>query len=131
ADPEVVIEAAKLAGVHELISRMPQGYDTEIGEGGKALSGGERQRIALARALYGNPKLIVLDEPNASLDANGEQLLFNTLMTLKAQSVTQVVISHRRGLLQQADKILVLNNGGIQAFGPREEVLKQMEQASE
>jgi ATP-binding cassette subfamily B protein/ATP-binding cassette subfamily C protein len=129
-DPEMVIEAAELAGVHELISRMPHGYDTEIGEGGKSLSGGERQRIALARALYANPKLIVLDEPNASLDANGEQLLFNTLMTLKAKSVTQVVISHRRGLLQQADKILVLNNGGIQAFGPRDEVLKQMEQAS-
>ncbi len=127
-DPEAVIAAAKLAGVHEMISRMPKAYDTEIGEGGMSLSGGERQRVALARALYGDPKFIVLDEPNASLDANGELSLFKTLAALKQRQITQIVISHRRGLLQHADKILVLKDGGIQAFGPKEEVFKELEQ---
>jgi PrtD family type I secretion system ABC transporter len=129
-DPEIVTAAAKLAGVHELISRMPQGYDTDIGEGGMSLSGGERQRVALARALYGNPKLVVLDEPNASLDSVGEQSLLNALMALKAQHVTQVVISHRSGLLKHADKILVLNDGGVEAFGPRDEVFQHLKQAA-
>jgi PrtD family type I secretion system ABC transporter len=129
-DPEIVTAAAKLAGVHDLISRMPQGYDTDIGEGGMSLSGGERQRVALARALYGNPKLVVLDEPNASLDAVGEQSLLNALMALKAQRVTQVVISHRSGLLKHADKILVLNDGGVEAFGPRDEVFQHLKQAA-
>lgn len=129
-DPEMVTAAAKLAGVHELISRMPQGYDTDIGEGGMSLSGGERQRVALARAVYGNPKFVVLDEPNASLDAVGEQSLLNTLMALKEQQVTQLVISHRSGLLKYADKILVLNDGGVEAFGPRDEILHHLQQAA-
>lgn len=129
-DPEAVIEAAKLAGVHEMISRMPQGYDTEITEAGMSLSGGERQRVALARALYGHPKLVVLDEPNSSLDSSGEQSLFTALKKIKELRITQVVISHRRGLLQIADKILILNDGGIQAFGPRDEVLQNLERAA-
>lgn len=128
-EAEAVVAAAKLAGVHEMISRMPQGYDTDIGESGMALSGGERQRVALARALYGEPRFIVLDEPNASLDASGEQSLFETLAELKARQITQIVISHRRGLLQHTDKIMVLNDGGIEAFGPRDEVLQHLQKA--
>jgi PrtD family type I secretion system ABC transporter len=117
-----VIQAAKRAGIHDMVLRLPGGYDTEIGDSGVLLSGGQRQRVALARALYGNPALVVLDEPNASLDDAGERALRDTLQALKTARVTVVVITHRHGLLGLADKILVLRDGQIEQFGPRDKV---------
>jgi len=125
-DDEAVIRAANLAGVHEMVQRMPNGYETEIGEGGQALSGGQRQRIALARALYNEPCLIVLDEPNASLDKAGEEALADALRALKKLKKTVIVISHKPSLLSLVDKILVMNQGTIQSFGARDDVLKQL-----
>jgi len=118
-----IIAAAKLAGVHDLIMRLPKGYETQIGEDGAALSGGERQRIALARALYGNPKLIVLDEPNASLDSEGEAALIEAIQALRENHITVVVIAHRPSILRNMDKVLLLRDGTMHAFGPRDEVL--------
>ena len=122
-DNDQIIKAAKLSGVHELIMRFPKGYETEIGKGGAALSGGERQRIALARALYGDPKLIILDEPNASLDSEGEAALIDALRALSENKVTMVVIAHRPSILRYMDKVLVLREGAMQAFGARDEIL--------
>lgn len=117
-----VIQAAKRAGIHDMVLRLPGGYDTEIGDSGVLLSGGQRQRVALARALYGSPALVVLDEPNASLDDAGERALRETLQVLKAERVTAAIITHRHGLLSLADKVLVLRDGQIEQFGPREKV---------
>ena len=125
-DDEVVIRAAELAGVHEMIQRLPNGYETEIGEGGQALSGGQRQRIALARALFNEPCLIVLDEPNASLDKAGEEALADALRSLKKMKKTVIVISHKPSLLSLVDKILVMHLGTVQTFGARDDVLKQL-----
>jgi ABC-type protease/lipase transport system fused ATPase/permease subunit len=125
-DSEQVVTAARLAGVHELVLRLNDGYDTQIGEGGAALSGGERQRIALARAVYGEPSLVVLDEPNASLDHAGEDALLAAIGALKARGATVIVIAHRPNILRQADKILVLREGTVQAFGPRNEIFAKL-----
>jgi PrtD family type I secretion system ABC transporter len=122
---DAVIDAATEASVHEMILRMPKGYDTEIGNGGSALSGGQRQRIALARALYGDPKLIVLDEPDASLDSNAEHRLIQTLAGLKGKA-TVVLITHRLSLLNLADKVLMMRNGAVEAFGTRAEVVARL-----
>jgi ATP-binding cassette subfamily C exporter for protease/lipase len=122
-DAPQVIDAAQRAGMHDMILRMPNGYDTPIGDGGSVLSGGQRQRIALARALYGDPRLIVLDEPNANLDEAGDVALNKAIQDLKARGRTVFVITHRLNVLGLADRIVLLNNGVVQADGSRDAVL--------
>jgi PrtD family type I secretion system ABC transporter len=121
-----VVEAAKWAGVHEMILRLPHGYDTPITQGLDILSAGQRQRVALARALYGNPRLVVLDEPNSNLDAEGEAALMEAIRRMKAKSVTLVVVTHRSRLLTVMDQILVLHDGVIERIGPPSEVLARL-----
>ena len=123
ASSDDVVAAAQLAGVHELILRLPQGYDTEIGSTGGALSGGQRQRIALARAVFGSPKYLILDEPNSNLDDQGEKELVLALNRIKSSGCTTLVITHRTMILQCVDKMLVLKEGQRAAFGPRGDVL--------
>jgi len=125
-DPEKVVKAARLAGLHDMILRLPNGYDTEIGWAGQILSGGQRQRVALARALYGDPRMVVLDEPNANLDSQGDDALTNAVRALKASGATLVMITHRPQTLAQMDKVLVLQNGMVQRFGSRDEVLPSL-----
>jgi len=124
-DAEQVIAAAKHADVHELILHLPKGYDTPIGTNGMVLSGGQRQRIALARALYGNPSFVVLDEPNANLDQEGNKALALSLEGLKERSVTTIIISHRSSVFDVVDKLMLLNEGAIVAYGTKEEVLQK------
>lgn len=126
-DPDKVIGAAKSAGLHEMILRLPKGYETRIGEGGKVLSGGQRQRLALARAMYGNPRVVVLDEPNANLDEVGENALLQAVRAMKAAGSTVFLITHRPGVLQLADQILVLRDGRVQLLGPRDDVLARLQ----
>ncbi|MFD2032709.1 ATP-binding cassette domain-containing protein [Ancylobacter dichloromethanicus] len=123
APPAAIIAAAERAGVHELILRLPGGYDTRLGEGGIALSAGERQRVALARALYGEPFLIVLDEPNSNLDADGESALTRAIMWAREARRVVIVIAHRPSALAAVDLVLMMGAGQQQAFGPKEQVL--------
>ena len=122
----VVVAAAKAAGAHDLILRLPNGYDTQIGEAGTALSGGTRQRIGLARALFGDPRLIVLDEPNANLDEEGERALAKAISHMKAAGRSVVIVSHRPSILTHVDQILVMSFGLTLAFGPRDTVIANM-----
>jgi ATP-binding cassette, subfamily C, type I secretion system permease/ATPase len=129
-DPEAaaegIVEAAKSAGVHELICRLPQGYDTPVGEQGRNLSAGQQQRIALARALYGDPFLVVLDEPNSNLDSEGDEALTQAILGVRARGGIAIVIAHRPSALAGVDHVLALANGRQQAFGPKDEVLAQV-----
>jgi ATP-binding cassette subfamily C exporter for protease/lipase len=127
--PEKVIAAARSAGLHEMILRFPKGYDTPIGEAGNLLSGGQRQRIGLARAVYGDPVLVVLDEPNANLDDVGEAALVRTVQELKAKGRTVFLVTHRPGIVAVADRLLILRNGTVQANGPRDQVLAALRAA--
>jgi PrtD family type I secretion system ABC transporter len=124
-DSEAVIDAATRANAHEMILRLPKGYDTPIGEGGAFLSGGQRQRIALARALYGDPRLVVLDEPNSNLDKDGEDALLEAVRRMKADGVTVVVVTHRPSLLAAMDKVALLRDGAIEKLGALSEILAQ------
>lgn len=127
ADANQVISAATLAGAHEMILRMPKAYDTDIGLDGSFLSGGQRQRIGLARAFFGDPKILVLDEPNSNLDTLGEQALANAILNAKARGITTIVISHRPSLLPIADRIVVIQDGTVALNGSRDEVLEKMQ----
>ena len=125
-DAKKVVLAAKTAGVHEMILQLADGYDTVIGSDGANLSGGQRQRIGLARAIYGQPKLIILDEPNSNLDEVGEKALALAIQVLKAAGSTIFVITHRTNILTQLDRLLVMNNGTISMYGPREQVMAEL-----
>ncbi|ACA17721.1 type I secretion system ATPase [Methylobacterium sp. 4-46] len=126
AAPEHVIAAARAAGVHELILRLPEGYDTPIGEGGAGLSAGQRQRVGLARALYRDPFLVVLDEPNANLDTEGENALTQAILGVRRRGGICVVVAHRPSALAAVDMVLMMTDGRAQAFGPKDEVLKRV-----
>jgi PrtD family type I secretion system ABC transporter len=122
-DSDLVLAAARAADVHEMILRLPDGYDTQIGSGGAALSAGQRQRIALARALYGDPFLVVLDEPNSNLDAEGEQALTRAILGVRARGGIVIVVAHRPSALAGVDKVLVMAGGSVQGYGPKDEIL--------
>jgi ATP-binding cassette subfamily C exporter for protease/lipase len=128
---EKVIDAAESSGLHQMILRFPKGYDTPMGEAGSLLSGGQRQRIGLARAIYGEPALVVLDEPNANLDDEGEAALVKAVQGLKSKGKTVVLISHRPGIVGVADRLLILHQGAVQASGPRDGVLAALQQQRE
>jgi PrtD family type I secretion system ABC transporter len=126
ADPELVVAAAREAGVHDLILRLPNGYSTDIGESGSSLSAGQRQRVALARALYRDPFLVVLDEPNSNLDAEGDAALTQAILSVRRRGGIAVVVAHRPSALESVDMALAMVNGGVAAFGPKEEVLRKV-----
>jgi ATP-binding cassette subfamily C exporter for protease/lipase len=128
---EEVVTAARLAGVHELILRLPKGYETDVGDGGHTLSAGQRQRVGLARTMLGDPAFIVLDEPNASLDAEGEDALLKALDAMKANGATVVIISHKPAIFRAADKMLVLREGRVELFGPRDQVMNRLMKPTE
>ena len=128
---EAVIAAAEAAGLHQMILRFPKGYDTPMGQAGAFLSGGQRQRIGLARALYGEPSLVVLDEPNANLDDDGEKALLNAMQLLRSKGANVVLISHRPGVLAAADRVVLLQDGKLVASGPRDGVLEALKKQKE
>lgn len=130
-DPQKVVEAAQKAGVHEMILRLPDGYDTRLGVGGASLSGGQKQRIGFARAIYDNPVLVVLDEPNSNLDEQGELALIKAVNELKQSGTTVVVITHRPSILQVTSKIAVMNQGMLELYGPTQEVMAKLSAAKQ
>jgi len=130
-DSDKVVQAAKRAGVHDMILHLPEGYDSKLGEGGAGLSGGQKQRLGLARAMYGDPSLIVLDEPNSNLDDLGEQALVNAVLDLRQRGKTIVLITHRPSAIGVTTKLLVMNDGGVQMFGPTKDVVAAINEANQ
>lgn len=130
-DPEKVVEAAKRAGVHDMILHLPKGYDTPLGDGGAGLSGGQKQRLGLARAMYGDPALLVLDEPNSNLDDVGEQALVQAVLDMRRRGKTVVLITHRTSIIGATNKLLMLRDGVAQAFGPTDQVLAALQDANQ
>ena len=126
ADTAAVIAAAKIVGVHDLIVRLPSGYDTPIGEQGSALSAGQAQRVALARAFYRDPFLVVLDEPNSNLDSEGEEALTRAILSVRERKGIVVVVAHRPSAIAGVDRLLMMNMGRVQAVGPKDEVLSKV-----
>lgn len=126
APSDKILAAARAAGVHDLVIHLPEGYETRIGEAGSALSAGQRQRVALARALYGDPFLVILDEPNSNLDAEGEAALTEAIQSVRARGGVAIVVAHRPSALASLDQVLVMANGRIQAFGPKNEILNKI-----
>jgi ABC-type protease/lipase transport system fused ATPase/permease subunit len=126
-DSEAIVQAAQAADAHDMIVRLSDGYETQVGEGGAMISPGQRQRIALARALYGKPALVVLDEPNSNLDSEGDNALANAIANLKRNGTTVVIVTHRIALLNQFDRILALQNGAVLAFGSPAEVRSRLQ----
>ena len=131
AADEEVVAASQLAGAHDMVLRLPEGYDTRLGDGGVAVSGGQRQLIALARAVFGEPALVVLDEPNAHLDAAGESGLLETVKRLREQGATVVVVSQRPGILRRVDKVLMLHDGSVVRFEPAAAMFRELRQAAQ
>lgn len=127
-DSEKVLEAAKLAGVHDLVLRLPKGYDTQIGDSGAVLSGGQRQRVGLARAMYGSPKIMVLDEPNSNLDEEGERALLQAVLNMRERGTTVVLVTHKPNILSIVDNIMILQDGQVSVFGPRQAVFDHLAQ---
>ena len=127
-DAEAVVLAAQRAGVHEMVLQLPQGYDTMLGDGGAGLSGGQRQRLGLARAMYGDPSVLVLDEPNSNLDDVGEQALVTAIAELRRRGKTVVLITHRTSVIGITDKLLLLRDGMCDMFGPTDQVLALLQQ---
>ena len=123
---EAIIDAAMKANVHDLIVRLPEGYDTQIGDAGAQLSAGQRQRVALARALFGDPFLVVLDEPNSNLDSEGEQALISAMQGVRDRGGIVIVVAHRPAILAPVDHVLLIREGRTQMFGPRDEVLAKI-----
>jgi len=121
-----IIQAARVAGIHELILRLPQGYETSIGDRGMSISAGQRQRLALARAVYGDPFLVVLDEPNSNLDAEGEAALTEAILGVRRRGGIVVVVAHRPAAIAGVDLVLALSEGRVQSFGPKDEVLAKV-----
>jgi ABC-type protease/lipase transport system fused ATPase/permease subunit len=128
--PQAVLAAAQAAGVHDLIVNLPEGYETNVGDHGGALSAGQAQRIALARALYRDPFLVVLDEPKSNLDAEGDEALTRAILGVRARGAIVVVVAHRPSAIAGVDYILVMGKGRQQQFGPKEEILNRVAQAS-
>jgi ATP-binding cassette subfamily C protein len=126
SDPQAVVAAAQQADIHDLVLQMPDGYNTFVGRAGRRLSAGQCQRLGLARALYGNPTFLVLDEPNANLDADGEVALVKAIAAVRARGGTVIVIAHRPSAIASLDKLMVLRDGRIFAFGPKDEVLAKV-----
>jgi ABC-type protease/lipase transport system fused ATPase/permease subunit len=126
SDPNSFIAAAELAGIQDLIRSLPSGYNTPVGLNGLVLSGGQRSRIALARAVYGTPRFVVMDEPNSNLDVIAEQSFLSMVQKLRAINVTVVIITHKLNILNYCDDVLVLNNGTVQAFGPRDQIVNRI-----